>query len=102
MDRYIDAELYKEELRRRQNRPDAQHLSFYIGVQIAIDLVDRAPEVELAPVIHAHWIKRDNPNYSPFDGSFPLDLICSHCGLEHVVVSNFCPDCGAIMDEEVE
>lgn len=103
MDKYIDAELYKEELRSRQNRPDAQHLSFYLGVQMAIDLVDRVPEVELAPVVHSHW-----KEYVDYSGAIYPE--CAHCGLvwwldEGTAEENemyYCPKCGAIMDEEVE
>lgn len=104
MKKYIDADLYKEELSSRQNRPDAQHLSFYVGVQLAKDLVDRAPEVELAPVIHAHWT---NKRTQLHDGEY----YCSHCEIDapwlsddgaQAIFNLYCHRCGAKMDEEVE
>ena len=48
-----------------------------------------------------HWIKRNNPNYSPFDGSQSDISICSECGLKTEWKSTkFCPNCGAKMEEQ--
>ena len=59
------------------------------------------PVEDVKPITHAHWIKRSNPNYSPFDGSVEYDKICSNCGCYNECFDNYCPDCGAQMDEEV-
>ena len=51
------------------------------------------------PTTHAHWLKINNPNYSPFDQSSEYYLFCSNCECGHVQMYNFCPSCGAKMDE---
>ena len=56
---------------------------------------------DVEPVVHAHWLKINNPNYSPFDQSSEYYLFCSNCECGHVQMYNFCPSCGAKMDEEV-
>lgn len=48
--------------------------------------------VDVAPVIHAHWIYKHG------------ELHCSRCNerilnIIHRGCLNYCPDCGAIMDE---
>ena len=52
--------------------------------------------------VHAHWIKRSNPNHSPFDSSAEYNMICSNCGGDHERFYHYCPDCGAKMDREVQ
>ena len=54
---------------------------------------------DVAPVIHAHWILYDDSN-DIWD--------CSNCKM-HIFINvlygnkaNYCPNCGAIMDEETE
>ena len=57
------------------------------------DWVKTLPSVDVVPVVHAGW-----ENYSP------ITIKCSRC--EHVIHDwrysecNFCPNCGAKMDEE--
>ena len=72
-----------------------------ITKQVFISLLQNSEMEDVAPVVHAHWIKRSNPNYSPFDGSVEYDKICSNCGCYNECFDNYCPDCGAKMDEEV-
>ena len=57
------------------------------------------PQLKMQMIVHAHWIKLKNNHY-----------ICSAChsegeenGLDYETSkSSFCPQCGALMDEEVE
>lgn len=57
----------------------------------------------LGIVKHGHWIKKINPNYSPFDPCSSEELhICNQCGYESEFGTRFCPDCGAKMDGERE
>lgn len=52
---------------------------------------------EFRPVVHAHWIE----HFEDFGESFFVE--CSAChSSKNVDKSKFCPDCGAIMDEEVK
>ena len=50
-------------------------------------------------VVHAHWTY-DIDDLSPMDSM----MICSNCGeYEHIYANgNYCGNCGAQMDEEVE
>lgn len=51
------------------------------------------PAADVAPVVHAHWIWLGK--YS--DG---YNWRCSACRRESTVAINYCPFCGAKMDEE--
>lgn len=62
--------------------------------------IQKFPSADVVPVVHAHWLKINNPNYSPFDQSSEYYLFCSNCECGHVQMYNFCPSCGAKMDEE--
>ena len=67
----------------------------YTGIQAMIDV---APTVDAEPVRHGRWIK---------DGDF---LICPNCESEIDIKNslgtenrkNYCPNCGAKMDEGVQ
>ena len=51
------------------------------------------PAADVAPVIHAHWD-------DSFDGITPY---CSACGMSHRCLRrtpDYCPNCGAKMDEK--
>lgn len=54
--------------------------------------ISKAPTIEAKPIIHAHWI---------IDGEWAE---CSGCHEDEkiavLVHKDFCPACGAIMDEE--
>ena len=59
----------------------------------AADIVKKMPGVDVAPVVHAHWD-------DSFDGITPY---CSACGMSHrclIRTPDYCPNCGAKMDEE--
>ena len=81
------------------------------GMSIVLDKIYKAPtvdanhildstkKVDAVPVKHGHWIKKINPNYSPFDPCSSEELhICNQCGREQEFGTRFCPDCGAKMD----
>ena len=63
-----------------------------------IELINRIPAVDVAPVAHGEWIVCGDGADVPF--------MCSHCG-KTVAAShkrmydNYCPNCGAKMDLEV-
>ena len=63
--------------------------------------VDVQPAADVEPVVHAHWAKKYRGDYDEV-GYY----ICSHCereplcnGVEEPELSDFCPNCGAHMDE---
>ena len=58
---------------------------------------------DVAPLIHAHWDEKKRPN----DSTWNYWFVCSHCHHNtpergYPVAPDFCPGCGAIMDEKVE
>ena len=62
--------------------------------------IEIIPAADVAPVRHGHWI------YHP-DDLFPNDSTqeCSYCHAEESLTlynENYCPNCGARMDEVIE
>ena len=57
-------------------------------------MVREYPTEDVTPVVHAHWEHKLVPRLG-----YPV-LICSHCRESRRETSDFCPDCGAKMDEE--
>jgi len=47
------------------------------------------------------WLTKNNPLYSPFDGSSEHIKVCPHCGFEYALKREyaFCPVCGAYMGD---
>lgn len=86
--RLIDADTLKAEF--TGNFQDKWH---YTGIRAIIDV---APTVEAVPVVHGHWVERNIET--------PMFLYgeCSECAFEQSLsyYLNYCPNCGAKMDEE--
>lgn len=63
--------------------------------------IDRTPTADVQPVIHAHW---DNLGEFEAEGNFIFR--CSNCRAIDIKSDrtpiNYCWNCGAKMDEEVE
>ena len=63
--------------------------------------IDNQPTIDAEPVRHGRWILEKEPNGVPY---------CFHCSicdsdfryLGIKTVYNYCPNCGAKMDEEVQ
>ena len=56
------------------------------------------PAADVAPVVHGHWIEKEKY-------SFGIMYDCSLCDnriLDNGYSWNYCPNCGAKMDETVE
>lgn len=64
--------------------------------QQGLALIEDAPTVDAEPVKHGHWINH-------FDDLFPEDssVECSVCHEYEGIMANdnYCPNCGAKMDE---
>ena len=91
--RLIDADIIQGKL---------ATLSFYTDgtfegkiVEYVRGLIDAQPTIDAVPVAHAHWIKS---NYDNIDGTI---YECSNCNTEMFSAWNYCPNCGAKMDEEL-
>lgn len=62
-----------------------------------IEILDDIPATDVAPVVHGRWIYH-------LDDLFPNDSTqeCSYCHAEESLTlynENYCPNCGAKMDE---
>ena len=66
----------------------------WIRYKVFEDAITLAPRVDAEPVRHGHWI----------EAKYPL-FICSECGAtyqDNGYGYNYCPHCGAKMDESKE
>ena len=67
------------------------------GYDDCVATVLNAPTADVAPVVHGRWIQVDSTKCR-----------CSHCDIIALIAlyphgdKNFCPNCGAKMDMEVE
>lgn len=77
----------------RDNFTLQEAFSFYFGaLHDAADGIKNIPTVDVAPVVHGHWVFRREMMY------------CSECAAAwdriYTIDYNYCPNCGAKMDEE--
>ena len=62
--------------------------------KFCVDTVNNVSAADVAPVVHGHWIRQDE-SFTRFKCSNP------ECGIENCSgFENYCPNCGAKMDEE--
>ena len=52
---------------------------------------DEIPAADVRPVVRGKWIDHQGGRW--------IYAKCSECGTVHDVKSNFCPNCGAMMEE---
>ena len=90
--RLIDADLLKQDLSR-----------FYEGVMPARDLIDSQPTVEPErkkgkwKCDVGHWIEGERETGEMID-----TYACSYCGFYQYWKTPFCPNCGAVMNQDGE
>lgn len=77
----------------------------------AMDVIRFAPSADVAPVVHGHW---EDINGNPVPWSERVahcpaySAHCSECRQwlvasdEYMVLGNYCPNCGAKMDGDIE
>lgn len=104
MARYIDADIIKFTEPLKVSRKDSRSLQktvLNLALQYAKEAVDAIPDADVKPVVHAHWI--DTYGHSLFECSAcECEFSDSILLLDHTSeFPNYCPNCGAIMDEEV-
>ncbi len=96
--RLIDADNLKARLRnmykRRESDPRARGIIDDVKgiIDSLIDVIDEEPTID--SVKHAHWTEK-------YDGYMIL-CVCSICNARTIMKSNYCPNCGAKMDEAIK
>ena len=58
-----------------------------------LDILENIPAADVAPVKHGKWINHN-------DDILGLTSECSVCHIEGMLNGNYCPNCGAKMDED--
>ena len=82
--RLIDAEFVKKKMQEIMDYQDAYLPIHFEGI------LDDAPTVDAEPIRHGHWVSR-------------IKIYeCSECGFAGYPEMNYCPWCGAKMDEVEE
>lgn len=93
--RMIDADALRDKLQNEIDKATPPYDdvigSMRCGVRLARNIVEDEPTVDAEPVRHGKWIE-----YPISDGMNQ----CSECGVLRFGCSNYCPNCGARMDEE--
>ena len=90
MSRYIDADAVKKEYIQRIWYDADGYLMNEKDKKLLADLfVDAVPTADVAEVKHGRWEVAGDMSY----------VKCSHCGGLFVCYYNYCPNCGAKMDE---
>lgn len=81
----------------RANGKSERFLTNFVTLGVLKNMIqDEIQHREFRPVVHAHWIE----HFEDFGESFFVE--CSAChSSKNADESKFCPDCGAVMDEEV-
>ena len=86
MDEYINKQAFLDHMKRTDR---------YFNVKFDIE---NFPNADVAPIVHAHWISKNSHGYE-------WVFVCSNCGYIDGYPfndrSNYCPNCGAKMDGDI-
>lgn len=87
-------------------RSDALELTVYqsmMGLNMAQTKLREMPSEDVRPVMHGHWIEKATDEICSVCGMRFAEMAYSYDTSEHGgYVRNFCPNCGAIMEEKEE
>ena len=92
MDEYIEREAVVMELNKTYDNMNAMGAQFYCGFMNAVHRIKDFPAADVAPVRHGRWLCVDTDTEQFF--------LCNRCNKKEYWESNYCPNCGAIMDVE--
>ena len=111
MAEYIDREVFKKSVEEDYCLPCREVGKDYNGCRCRAcwvdDMLDEVDcfqsAADIAPVVHGHWIEQE-------DGNLDTYYTCSSCKEDFDLIAgtpcenlyNYCPSCGAKMDETVE
>lgn len=95
---YIDKDEIKRELiNRAEELEQVESLDAVLrtaAIYMSLLYLELAKPKDVAPVVHAHWIVRS--------AEWRFQTECSKCGMGFEHMTQYCPYCGAKMDEEPE
>ena len=108
MSRLIDAdalrELFAETISAIAKRPEMDgNLEYMIrSSAMAIKMIDDQPTADAVPAVHGHWGEAQRDGCITYDKNAYRQ--CSVCGNRQFLgmQMNYCPQCGAKMDEVTE
>ena len=75
---------------------DYMGIGYNHGVGDSIAIIKNAPTIEAEPVKHGRWTKIGH-----IENTWLVSK-CSECGYQTIDAGNYCPNCGAKMDPEIE
>ena len=92
MARLIDMDELLNEFEALKNKAETLRDAIYLDAVMAV--IDTAPIIDAAPVVHGEWLFGED-----------VDIQCSICGADAMTEGDyrqveyiFCPNCGAKMD----
>lgn len=100
MSRPIDAEILKKDISKYRKSLKPEYIMKLTDAMLKDieDIVSEQPTVDAVPVVHGHWVSEIN-SYGETTAWH-----CSNCyertGFFTTGQSNYCPECGAKMDEK--
>lgn len=95
MSRYIDAEPLINELIPIVKSASLRNRNVYAVAKRCLNTVELAKTEDVAPVVHAHWVKKEIPVGTMWG---MIGFVCSRCLYRFADKYNYCPECGAKMD----
>ena len=99
MDGYIDREeLMKFPIRRNHYDKEHGNKHFIYGIETVLEYAENLPAADVAPVRHGRWIEQEKYTF----GTMYDCSICDNRILDNGHSWNYCPNCGAKMDEVSE
>ena len=69
------------------------------GMDTVLNVIDTAPTIDAELVKHGHWIELLQAE-DMFGKTYTALYQCSECKVANAIDSDYCPHCGAKMDEE--
>ena len=104
---YIEREVISEGIRKYyyKNPPNSSYQEgFDRGLDKAQRVILNAPVADVAEVRHGRWIVFYSAPWKPkHSGEIPVfrkSYKCSECCRRTIIAENYCPNCGAIMDND--
>lgn len=72
--------------------PDAYACAYVFTMKKIVEMLEKAETADVKPVVHGHWEERT--------WLIGYTNVCSKCNEYSGTKHNYCPNCGARMDEE--